>query len=252
MDARFLLTLTFVMTLAALAVVGGIVVYVHQDPEYAISPEVAARLDPTMRLAAKRLVGETCNRTLAAKLVGDLLKQAEYATIISFSKQAEAKCGPNEEMLTAVFTAQMRSSDFGEAERIASELIAQYPADPHVYGWRAEAREKRGNLVDAYADMRTGLSLFLDPSDVALSVYYDVARLAAKTGHPCDAVVTLRDFVAFDPERRRTQQLATVMQDWQTKGACTPLSGRGTALIRFDPNGMAIIVPVVVNGVPGR
>jgi len=36
----------------------------------------------------------------------------------------------------------------------------------------------------------TALSLFLDPTDVALSVYYDVARLAVKTGHPCEGPVS--------------------------------------------------------------
>jgi hypothetical protein len=52
-----------------------------------------------------------------------------------------------------------------------------------VFGWRAEAREKLGNFAGAYADMRTALSLFLDPSDVALSEYYYLAQLAAKAGH---------------------------------------------------------------------
>lgn len=251
-DVRFLLALASVVTVIALAVVGVMVAYAYQGPEYVISSELAARLDPTTRLAAKRLVSEPCNRTLASQLVGALSDQAEYATVISFSTQTETKCGPNEELLRPVFAAQMGSADFVGADRTASELIAQYPANPHVYGWRAEAREKRGDPVGAYADMRTTLSLFLDPSNVALSVYYDVARLAAKTGKPCDGVVTLRDYIAYDPENRRTQQLATVMRDWQTKGDCAPLSGTGTALIRFDPNGSAIIVSVEVNGVPGH
>src|ERR1700730_2971822 len=64
--------------------------------------------------------------------------------------------------------------------------------------------------------------------------------------------VTLRDYIAFDPEKRRTQQLTTLMRGWQQDGSCAPLSGTGSALLRFDPNATAIIVPVEVNGVPAR
>src|SRR5262249_37140476 len=49
-----------------------------------------------------------------------------------------------------------------------------------------------------------------------------------------------------------TQQLTTVMGDWQNQGACAPLTGTGTALLRFDPNGPAIVVTTTVNGVSGR
>src|SRR5258708_22902294 len=100
--------------------------------------------------------------------------------------------------------------------------------------------------------MAGGVSLLLGPSDAAVSVYYDLARLAAKAGHPCGAVVTLRDYIAFDPENRRTQQLTTLMRGWQSEHSCAPLSGTGSALLRFDPNATAIIVSVKVNGVPAR
>jgi clan AA aspartic protease (TIGR02281 family) len=203
-------------------------------------------------MSARRLVNEPCNRTLAADLVGALQKGAEYAAIIKFVTQTNAKCGTNEELLASLFFAQMNSSDYGGAEQTAGLLVTQYPADPNVYGWRSQVREKRGDVVGAYADMQTALSLFSDPSNVDLSVYDDVARLAVKTGHPCDAVATLRDFIAFAPEKRRTQQLATMMRNWQQSGGCAPLSGIGTALVRYDPNETVILVSVEVNGVPAR
>jgi predicted Zn-dependent protease len=205
--------LLILITLAGLAVAGGIVVYLDRTSPYAVSSEVAARLDTKARMSARRLVAEPCNHTLAADLVRTLQEQAEYAALIRFVMQTNAKCGPNEELLTDLFFAQKGSSDFGGAEQTASLLITQYPADPNVYGWRAQAREKLGDMVGAYADMRTALSLFPDPKVVWLSVYDDVAQLAAKTGHPCDAVATLRDYIAFDWENRRTQQLATVMRN---------------------------------------
>src|SRR6266446_1889881 len=191
-------------------------------------PKSVERLDQKGRIAARRLVGEPCNRTLRGELVTSLMEHAEYGTIVAFSEQTAAKCGSSEELLPTVFWAQLRSSDFVAAERTANQLVVEYPADRNVFGLRAKAREKRGNFAGAYADMGTALSLFLDPSNVALPVYYDLARLAAKAGHPCEAAVTLRDYIAFAPENRLTQQLTTLMRGWQGEGSCAPLSGTGS------------------------
>ena len=155
--------------------------------------------------------------------------------------QTNAKCGLNEGLLADLFFAQMGSSDFAGAEKTTNLLVAEYPADPNVYGWRAQAREKLGDISGAYADMITALSLFPNPSTVSLSVHDDAARLAAKMGNFCDAVAILRDYIAFGPEKRRTQQLVTIMRNWQQKGQCPPLSGTGTALVRFDPNKTVIV-----------
>jgi clan AA aspartic protease (TIGR02281 family) len=241
-----------VFILIIIATASGVAIFLKSSPPYAISSDVVGRLDSKAQMAALRLVNEPCNRDLAANLVGALQGQVEYAAIINFVQKTNAKCGLNEELLTDLFFAQKGSSDFPGAEQTAKLLVAQYPADPHAYGWRAQAREKLGDIAGAYADMSTALSLFLDPSDVLLSVYDDIARLAARTGHPCDAVATLRDYIAFDPENRRTQQLTTVMRNWQQSGRCPPLSGTGTALMRFDPNKTAIIVSGEINGVQAR
>ena len=42
------------------------------------------------------------------------------------------------------------------------------------------------------------------------------------------------------------------MRGWQSEGSCAPLTGTGSALLRFDPNAAAIIVSVKINGVPAR
>jgi aspartyl protease family protein len=238
--------------IAALVVVGGVIAYSNRDPDYGISSHAFARLSPQMEDWAERLREEPCNRTLAEELISGLLDQAEYETIIWFSEQTKAKCGTNEELLSAVYEAQMRSSDFPAAEQTSNQLVAAFSADPNVYGWRAETREKNGNFSGAYADQRTALSLFLDPSNVALSVYYDLARLAARTGHFCEAVATLRDYIAYDAENRRTQQLATIMRNWQARGSCAPSFGTGSAFLRYDPNSTMIVVSVEVNGVPAK
>lgn len=71
-------------------------------------------------------------------------------------------------------------------------------------------------------------------------------------GRVCEAVATLRDYIAYGPESRLTQQLATVMQGWQQEGSCAPSSGKGAAFLRYDPNSPAIVVPVKVMVFPPR
>jgi clan AA aspartic protease (TIGR02281 family) len=235
-----------------LLAVGAIVVYLNHFPQYAISSDVVARLDPEAQMLARRLATEPCNRTLASDLVSTLQDKAEYAAIIDFVRKTNDKCGMNEELLADLFFAEKGSSDFVSAERTANQLVGEYPADPNAYGWRAQARERLGDIAGAYADMRIALSLFPDPTVVLLSVYDDIARLAYKAGHPCEAVATLRDYIAFDPEERHTQQLSTVMKNWEQVGGCQTMSGVGTAQLRFDPNATQIVVPVEINGIPGH
>jgi aspartyl protease family protein len=146
----------------------------------------------------------------------------------------------------------MGLADYVNAERTADDLVARNPAAPDAFGWRAEAREKHGNFAGAYADMRKALLLFPDPSKVAVQVYYDTGRLAVESGYPCEAVATLRDYVAYDVHQRKTQQLATVMNDWQLRGACSDAFGVGRAILRYNTSNPAIIVPVKVNDITAR
>ncbi len=244
--------LASLLGLGALGIASGAAFYLLRVPASVVSRQVALRLSPSTQLIAQRLADEPCNRTLAAQLVADLFQQAEYAALIAFSGQTSAKCGLDERLLSTVFSAQELNSDFAGAVRTGDQMVAAFPTDPTAYGWRSQAREKRGDLPGAYADYRVALSLFLDPSNVAANEYYNVARLAAKTGRPCDAIATMRDYVAFGPEQRRTQQIDTITREWQQAGSCPPLSGTGTAHMRFDPNASVIIVEVIVNGITGR
>jgi clan AA aspartic protease (TIGR02281 family) len=226
--------------------------YMNDSARYVVSSDVYHRLDKEAQLDVRRLIREPCNRTLAADLVGALSEQAEYVAIIKFVGWLKEKCGPNEELLRDLFVAQKESGDLPGAEQTANQLVDLSPADPDVYGWRAGVREMQTNIVGALSDMRQALLLFSDPKNVALSVYYDIARLEAKAGHPCGAMATLRDYIAFDSERRRSQQLTTLMTNWRAGGSCQPFSGTGKALVRYNPNATAIIVPVKVNGMPAH
>src|SRR6266481_3860832 len=124
-----LLVIAGVMTVV-LAASASLMVYQSWKPRDAISSEVVERLDRKGQLAAGRLVGEPCNRTLQGELVTSLMEHAEYGTIVAFSEQTAAKCGSNEELLPTVFWAQLRSSDFVAAERTANQLVVEVSRRP--------------------------------------------------------------------------------------------------------------------------
>jgi clan AA aspartic protease (TIGR02281 family) len=209
-------------------------------------------LDPVSTDLVRRLDLEPCNQALAHQLVGNLAERDEYTALLTFSTNRLRRCGEDDQLLPSVFRAQMSLGAFVEAEKTASGLITRYPADPNSFGWRAQVREKQRDFAGAYSDMRRALSLFPDPSKVALQVFYETARLAALSGQQCMAVATLRDYIAYEGRLRYTQQLSTLMQGWRHEGNCPPLSGVGTATLRYKTNAGAIIIPVEVNGVRTR
>jgi clan AA aspartic protease (TIGR02281 family) len=242
-------TLPVILVALVVATAAGffILQYVNGGTQYLIPSDVFHRLDRNAQLDAERLNNEPCNRTIAADLVGALSEQAEYDAIIKLVGTLKGKCGPNEDLLVDLFRAQVGSSDLPGAEETANQLAEEYPADPAVYRSRANVRERRGNIRGALADDRTALSLSPEPEYVPLAVYDDISRLEAKVGRPCDAAATLRDFIAFDPEGRRSQQLTTMIGNWQRSGSCPPLYGTGTAHVRYNQNARPVVAVLVNN-----
>ena len=214
----------------------------------AVSAEAVLRLKPDMREIAMRLNSDPCNHTLSFKLVGSLLQDADYTAVTRLGQSLRAKCGPNKDLLGSIYTAQYLMADYKGAEVTADAMVVEYPASYLSYGWRANAREKNGNIKGAYEDMRLALGLTTDPMHVAFQMYYDTARLADSVGNPCEAVAILRDYVAIDAPERQTPQTATLTNDWQRKGACPPLAGTGAASLHYDTHAGIIILPVEING----
>jgi len=242
--------LVFFAVVAAIA--GGIFLWnIPRNSASTISYDVLSR-HPALEPVAHRLTEEPCNRTLALEMSRELITTAENAAALAFIQASEKKCGANEELRPLMLVAQINSSDLTGANKTAEQLVAANPADPQVYGWRAQIREKLGDVAGAYLDQQKALNLFPDPSTVAAQVYYDLARLADSLAQPCEAADIMRDYLAFDPAARRTAQVSTLLREWQSKGACPSPFGSGTAQLRYDPKLPVIVLPVEVNGVAAR
>ncbi|WP_133218558.1 retropepsin-like aspartic protease [Paracraurococcus ruber] len=222
------------------------------EPPSALPAATLRRLAPAARQLADRLAEEPCNRTVALDLAQALNQAAEYRAMLIVEAAARERCGLDEALLHPRLQAQLLSADLAGAARTADELVERYPADPQAWGWRAELREKAGDWTAAAQDWRQALGRFADPGNVALSTYYSLARAEARAGRPCDALLTLRDFVAFDPVQRRTQQLGTLMRDWRQQGGCPAPFGSGGAELRYDARAGAVIVPAEFDGTPAR
>ena len=223
-----------------------------EKPAPAVPSEVVLRLDPEMRVIAKRLNSDPCNRTLSFKFVGALLRDADYSSIIRLGQTLKGQCGPNQDLLGSIYSAQVLSSDYKNAEATGDEMVAAFPASTTAYAWRSQAREKNGNVQGAYEDMRIALTLVPDPKAIDLYSFYELARLADSAGNPCEAVAILRDYLAYDSQQRQTQQISTVMGEWQKKGACPSLIGSGTATLHYDTHAGGIVLPVEINGVTAK
>lgn len=242
------------MVLIGIVVAGHLVAgyLLFRNPAKSAPAGTSAPLGKDAAALVLRLQKEPCNRALLKDLALKLLRANEYSAVLNVSQDSLQQCGASKDLLPSVFSAHMGLGNFKEAESAAETLIAEYPADPSVYGWRSQAREKQDKITGAYEDMLKALSLFPDPAKVSVQVYYDAARLAARAGYPCEAIGTLRDYLAFDMRPRRTQQIDTLMKDWQKQGSCAQLFGNGSASIRYSTRASAILVPVEINGVRAR
>lgn len=244
--------LAFALILAVAGAIGLGYYLTRPEIKYAVSANVISRLDPPTRKIAIRLNEEPCNRTLATQFANSLSSASEYAATISFVRYTEKKCGLNEDLLTPLSLAQKNSGDFDGAEKSITRIIDLYPNAARAYFERGEVRAAHGDYSGSYEDFRKAIYVYSDPSTILYRGFDALAKDAVKLGRPCEAVATIRDYIAFDSLERRSPQLLGLIAAWQKQGACPSASGNGIARLKYTRTANAIILPVKVNGVEGR
>lgn len=243
----------FLIAFALLIAVGGGVYYAARvSSSEAIPYKVMMRLDRNTIELVERAGAEPCNVDVANMLTTRLLGKAEYAAVLSFFRWMENTCALDKDLLAIKLHAQKGSSDFAGAESTATRLIEEAPSSAEAYGWRSEAREGLGNIQGAYDDMKKTYYLLPDPSMASSHVYYKLSHYAAKLGDYCEAANILRDYLTYDQQHRRTQQVETLKKEWMQKGNCPPVQGKGTAHLRYPAGTQAVVMPVTINGISTR
>ncbi|MCX7310199.1 MAG: retropepsin-like aspartic protease [Alphaproteobacteria bacterium] len=204
-------------------------------------------------LAAQRpldqLKREPCDREAIIPLA-ELMTKSGYPresakSAIKFSE----RCGPSVELFQLAYEALDRLGDFKGAVNIANEMIKLDQANPDYRFWRGQSHENLKNYKAALSDYVSTLQLFRNLSRVSLSQFYEVSRMYAAIGRPCDAITPLEMYLSYDVARRQTAQITKLISEYAIQGDCRAQHAAGSDKIILPPNN---IVEVVVNGVRGR
>ena len=208
---------------------------------FAAYPGAQPRLDQLKR--------EPCDREAILPLA-QLMTDAGYPresanSLIRFGE----RCGASTEFLEPAYAALIRIGDFNDALSVASELVKLDQANPSYRFWRGNSFENLKNYKAALSDYVSTLQLFTNLSRVALSQFYEVSRMYAFNGRPCDAITPLEMYLSFDAAKRQTAQIGKIISEYATQGNCRANHAAGSDRVLLGPNN---IIEVVVNGVRGR
>jgi aspartyl protease family protein len=158
-------------------------------------------------------------------------------------------CVGTDQMMERAYWALIRLADYDGARSIAAKLITFDPASYNYRYWHGFAFEKEKNYKNALADYISTLNLFTDLSNVHVNEFYRVSRMYDATGHPCEAITPLETFISYEPTKRRTQQLSTLIKNYATKGKCWSTYASGADRLLLQPGN---IIEVTIDGAAGR
>ena len=159
---------------------------------------------PAAQRPLDQLKREPCDREAIIPLA-ELMTKAGYPresakSAIKFGE----RCGPSVELFQAAYEALERVGDFSGAVSIASEMIKLDQANPSYRFWRGQSYENLKNYKAALSDYVSTLQLFRNLSRVSLEPVYQISRMYAAIGRPCDAITPLEMYLSFDAAKRQT------------------------------------------------
>jgi len=251
--------------LAVLAMFGGIAYYIYTEAtasQRAVQAYAAALRQvgitlpegftpsPTILKYLDQLFREPCDRE-AIKPLATAIEGAGYPRESAKSLEAFAtRCKATAELLEPAYMSYQRLSDHKAAIRVATQLIRLDPAYTRWPFLRAQAYERMGDYQNALNDYMSALYLFQDISNVWANEFYRVSRMLDALGRPCEAITPLETYINFDPEKRRSDQLKTLIKGYATKGGCERTYANGAdRILMQDGNN---VVEATVNGMKGR
>ncbi len=202
--------------------------------------------------AVQTLGQEPCHQVAIIKLIQAYKKTDMLRAIVNEISEFERSCAPIPEARFTHLQALLLLSEFEAALPVADALVAANLAAPDAWAARADVKENLGDLEGASHDLRQALALFPDPSRVGVSSWYRLTEVLSRQGRFCEAVTPLQIFVSFDPTKRRTQQISTLLSDLRREGKCVRNSEVRKVALRFPPGAPALVVDAEINGVPGR
>jgi clan AA aspartic protease (TIGR02281 family) len=199
--------------------------------------------------AANKLTGGGCDQQAIITVVAALTRAAENRKISDLTESYFAECGIVEQIMRNKISADMAVNEYQRAERTAKEIVDRFPNVPDHWAWLSTAREKRGNLDGAVSAYRHALSLFPEPSKVAGSEYYRLSRLLEQQGRFCDASDPLKQYVSYDPQKRMSAEVTSLLENLEKKGDCkNAMKSPATVRVMSIAQDGAFIITALING----
>lgn len=195
----------------------------------------------------KQLEQESCDGSVALELAEQLLDAGVGREVGPLVAAYTTRCGRQEELLWKDYTAAKRTGKWERAIAVATDLIEHNPSDANYWWWRGIVYEGRDQLDQALADYKQTLAIRPDFT----SIPFNVADIYERQKRPCDAALTIEQYLHWHPRAQTDQGLKLRLTRLYREGRCEE-AARGTAEVRFTANGGPIFAKVAVNGRPGR
>lgn len=210
-----------------LAAVGGVAAaYIHAAAAVRMPPEGLAATE-------RALEANPCEEDLMLTLAELLRRANRDREVIERSEAFLAACGHEPRVLWKIRAAHNRRGEYSGAERAATRLLEQNPADGDAFCGRAESRERQGKLEEAAADYEQCIAL--RPHQRGAPVH--LARVYQDLRRPCDSIaplVLLRHYNADEGTRLVGWSGFTVTEmasQLATSADCQRLAVTGQALL---------------------
>ena len=221
--------------------------------ELGIAPlPIAAELQPQVRNRLEQLGREPCYRAAISGLSQALLAagypRESATTVLGFVQ----RCPGSDDLLAFAYGSLIQVGDFAQALRIADQLVKAFPARSDFHYLRARASDRLNDFAGALSDYANTVQLAGNPKNLVVDVFYNMSRMYAEMGRYCDAITPIETYISFDPAKRRTLQTTRIITDYAQKGACETHYSHGLAHVSFLGSTGVHILPVTVNGVPGK
>jgi clan AA aspartic protease (TIGR02281 family) len=202
--------------------------------------------------AVRTLNKEPCHRIATIQLLRAYKKAQMTRAIVNEISKFEQTCAPLPEAQYDLIQALLVLSEFKTALPVADVFVAKNLAAPDAWAVRAEVKEHLGDLAGASHDLQQALALFPNPSKVVASSWYRLTDVLNRQGRFCEAVVPLQTFVSYNPTKRRTQQISTLLRDLKRKGNCIQTGKVRKVTFRYPPGASALEVEAKINGISGH
>ena len=195
----------------------------------------------------EQLQKEPCDASAAIEVADLLIDSGVSREVAPMAAAFRARCGRQEQLLWKEYGAAKRTGNWERAIAVTTDLIEHDPVDKDYWWWRGIVYEQREELDKALADYKQTLAIRPDIN----AIPFNVADIYERLKRPCDAALTIEQFLYWHPRSRDDQGLQLRLQRLYREGRCEE-AARGTAELHFAPDSRAIVASVMVNGKRGR